>query len=112
MAFRLGLRPTFLQAPRTGARSATITREDRPALCPAGFSARAASLAEPLPNPLVHRHLMLRAFIFDIYNTLLEVRPPQVNGELRWSELCRKLPGAPVLPLREFNLKCQQLIGQ
>ncbi len=56
---------------------------------------------------------MLRAFIFDIYNTLLEVRPPSVNPELRWAELCRTLPsGSPGVSLRQFNSNCQRLIAQ
>jgi FMN phosphatase YigB (HAD superfamily) len=57
---------------------------------------------------------MLRAFIFDIYNTLLEVRPPPANPELKWAELCRSLPdGLPAgLSLRKFNETCQQLIAK
>ncbi len=56
---------------------------------------------------------MLRAFIFDIYNTLLELRPPQANPELRWPELWRSLPaGLPPLSLRDFNSRCQQIVAQ
>jgi HAD superfamily hydrolase (TIGR01509 family) len=56
---------------------------------------------------------MLRAFIFDIYSTLLEVRPPPPNAELLWSELCRGLPASsPVPSLPQFNSACQQFIAQ
>jgi FMN phosphatase YigB (HAD superfamily) len=78
--------------------------------------------------------MMIRAFVFDIYNTLLEVGPAPPDAEARWLRLCQKLRGgnpgtqagcprqglrlcqepgggAPALSLAEFDGKCREAIG-
>jgi len=55
---------------------------------------------------------MIRAFVFDIYNTLLEVGPAPLDSEARWLRLCQGPGGeSPVLSLAEFDAKCREAIG-
>jgi putative hydrolase of the HAD superfamily len=57
--------------------------------------------------------MKIRAVIFDIYNTLLEIGPPPPDAEARWMELCRGALGAkPRLDLKEFAAACQAVIAQ
>jgi FMN phosphatase YigB (HAD superfamily) len=51
----------------------------------------------------------LRAVIFDIYNTLLEVGPPPADAAEQWDRIWRDLGRPqPPLSLSEFDLKCRQ----
>ena len=55
---------------------------------------------------------MIRAFVFDIYNTLLEVGPTPPDSEARWVRLCEAALGQdPALSLAEFDAQCQEAIG-
>ena len=55
---------------------------------------------------------MIRAFVFDIYNTLLEVGPAPPDSEARWLRLCRDSGDeTPALSLAEFDARCQEAIG-
>lgn len=55
----------------------------------------------------------LRAVIFDIYGTLLEVGPPPPDAEARWESLCRELLGAPPRLSRvAFSIACQRVIAR
>jgi len=57
--------------------------------------------------------MRIRAVIFDIYNTLLEIGLPPVNPETSWIKLCRNtLGGRPRLTLREFATACQEVIAR
>jgi putative hydrolase of the HAD superfamily len=56
--------------------------------------------------------MMIRAFVFDIYNTLLEVGPAPPDSEARWLRLCQEAGGGtPALSLAEFDARCQEAIG-
>ncbi len=61
---------------------------------------------------LAHPDMMTRAFVFDIYNTLLEVGPAPSDSEARWLRLCQ-IPGRenPVISLAEFDARCREAIG-
>ena len=55
---------------------------------------------------------MIRAFVFDIYNTLLEVGPAPPDSEARWLGLCGAALGqGPALSLAEFDARCQEADG-
>jgi len=55
--------------------------------------------------------MKIRAVIFDIYNTLLEICPPLPDAESRWFELCRSALGdKPRLDLKGFADACQSVI--
>jgi FMN phosphatase YigB (HAD superfamily) len=56
--------------------------------------------------------MMIRAFVFDIYNTLLEVGPAPPDSEARWLRLWQN-PGGEnaALSLAEFDARCQEVIG-
>jgi FMN phosphatase YigB (HAD superfamily) len=50
---------------------------------------------------------MIRAIIFDVYGTLLEITPPPEDASRRWTELSRDfLPGSAPLSLAEFRAHC------
>jgi FMN phosphatase YigB (HAD superfamily) len=54
----------------------------------------------------------IRAIIFDIYGTLLEVGPPPPDADQRWERLWREGFGAlPRLPLSRFSPACEQIIA-
>lgn len=56
--------------------------------------------------------MKIRAVIFDIYKTLLEIGPPPPDSEARWKELCRGALGAkPRLDLKEFAAACEAVIA-
>jgi putative hydrolase of the HAD superfamily len=60
------------------------------------------------PSPVA-----LRAVIFDIYNTLLEVGPPPAEAEVRWALLWQaKLKREPRLSLAACTAECQQAIAR
>ena len=55
----------------------------------------------------------LRAAIFDIYGTLLEVGPPPADAEARWSALCRDLLGcAPRLSRLDFSIAANRVVAR
>jgi putative hydrolase of the HAD superfamily len=57
--------------------------------------------------------MSLRAVIFDIYGTLLELRPPPADADARWARLWRDALGRPVrLGLSEFASACERLIAR
>ncbi len=57
--------------------------------------------------------MKVRAAIFDIYNTLLEIGPPPSDAEARWVELCRSaLAGKPALDLKTFAAACDAVIAR
>jgi FMN phosphatase YigB (HAD superfamily) len=56
--------------------------------------------------------MMIRAFVFDIYNTLLELGPAPPDSEARWLRLCHNPGGEnPALSLAEFDARCQETIA-
>ena len=55
----------------------------------------------------------IRAVIFDIYGTLLEVGPPPPDADARWQRLCRDLFRAePRLSRLQFSVACSQVIAR
>ena len=57
--------------------------------------------------------MKIRAVIFDIYNTLLEIGPPTAEAETLWTELCRSaLHAKPRLDLNRFGAACQKVIAR
>lgn len=57
--------------------------------------------------------MSIRAAIFDIYNTLLEVGPPPSDAEKRWSELWRETFGTePRLRLSQFKTACDDVVAK
>jgi FMN phosphatase YigB (HAD superfamily) len=55
--------------------------------------------------------MKIRAAIFDIYGTLLEVSPPPADAEARWQALWnRQFRGQPRLGLAEFGDQCDQIV--
>ena len=57
--------------------------------------------------------MKIRAVIFDIYNTLLEIGPPTAEAETLWTELCRSaLHAKPRLNLNRFGAACQKVIAR
>ena len=55
----------------------------------------------------------IRAVIFDIYGTLLEVGPPPPDADQRWERLWREGFGTlPRLPLSRFSQACEQIIAR
>jgi FMN phosphatase YigB (HAD superfamily) len=57
--------------------------------------------------------MSLRAVIFDIYGTLLEVGPPPPDAGQRWERLWREKFGTlPRLPLSGFSPACEQIIAR
>ncbi|MBI4326006.1 MAG: HAD family hydrolase [Chloroflexi bacterium] len=57
--------------------------------------------------------MTIRAVIFDIYDTLLEVRPPPADAETRWQQLWHEMLGAPArITLQEFAARCDGQIDR
>jgi FMN phosphatase YigB (HAD superfamily) len=55
----------------------------------------------------------LRAVIFDIYTTILEVGPPPANADARWSKLFQETLGEPAPVSRtEFSVRTAQVIAR
>lgn len=55
--------------------------------------------------------MKIRAVIFDVYGTLLEVTPAPADAAERWAELCqRTFGGPPRLSPDEFAAACQRVI--
>ncbi|MBP8258597.1 MAG: HAD family hydrolase [Verrucomicrobia bacterium] len=55
----------------------------------------------------------VQAVIFDIYGTLLEVRPPPDDAPARWIALWQdRLKTAPRLTLAEFGAECDRIIAR
>jgi putative hydrolase of the HAD superfamily len=55
--------------------------------------------------------MKIRAIIFDIYGTLLEVGPPRPDAPVRWTLMWEdKLKTGPRLTLDEFGAACQEAI--
>ncbi len=66
----------------------------------------------PLSVTVPGADAMIRAFVFDIYDTLLEVGPAPPDAQARWLSSCQALePNRPALSLSEFDLKCQDAIA-
>ncbi len=56
--------------------------------------------------------MSLRAVVFDVYQTLLEVAPAPADAEPRWRRLWSLLPGAASAPtLQEFAQRCHEVIA-
>ncbi len=55
---------------------------------------------------------MIRAVIFDIYKTLLEVLPPPSDAQERWTALCEKYADRTPLSLDGFAEKTELLIQE
>jgi FMN phosphatase YigB (HAD superfamily) len=57
--------------------------------------------------------MKIRAVIFDIYKTVLEVGPPPPNAESQWQALLdMNVPGAPQIGLEEFAAACTEVIAR
>jgi FMN phosphatase YigB (HAD superfamily) len=58
-------------------------------------------------------HVNIRAVIFDIYGTLLEVGPPPPEADARWERLCRDLlHSEPHLSRLQFSVASSQVIAR
>ena len=57
--------------------------------------------------------MRIRAIIFDIYKTLIEVGPPPPDAAARWQQLWRnKLSSEPRLTLEAFSDECTRIIAR
>jgi putative hydrolase of the HAD superfamily len=57
--------------------------------------------------------MKIRAVIFDIYKTLLDVQPSRVDAEVRWAALWREtFEGTPRLDLAGFTAACKVVIAR
>lgn len=57
--------------------------------------------------------MKLRAAIFDVYGTLLEVGPPPPDADEQWTALCREfLGGPPRLELARFTAACNTIVAR
>ncbi len=60
-----------------------------------------------------HQNVKVRAVVFDVYGTLLEVGAPPADADLRWQNLfAEMLGGPPPLNRMEFSLSTRQVIAQ
>ena len=59
-----------------------------------------------------YKNLKIRAIVFDVYGTLLEVGAPAADADLQWQKLFEEMRGTP-LPLNrtEFFVRASQVIG-
>ena len=73
--------PLLAKAPRAGASQAAQAEFLRRKL-------RAENLYPLLWNS---QHMNIRAVIFDVYGTLLEVGPAAADADTRWQHLCREM---------------------
>ena len=57
--------------------------------------------------------MKIRAVIFDVYKTMLEVQPPSNDPEARWQVLARSRFGAAAgLRFAEFSARCDHIIAR
>lgn len=57
--------------------------------------------------------MIIRAVIFDVYKTLLEVGPPPAAADARWAQLWQSLLPAPArLTLGEFSAACTTIVAR
>jgi FMN phosphatase YigB (HAD superfamily) len=57
------------------------------------------------------RDMKIRAILFDIYATLVQVGPPPANADTRWKELFREVfQTAPPLARLDFSVACNRAI--
>ncbi len=57
--------------------------------------------------------MKVRAVIFDIYKTLLDVAPPPSDAEDRWNKLLQSTFGGTVrITLEKFGADCERIIGR
>jgi FMN phosphatase YigB (HAD superfamily) len=57
--------------------------------------------------------MTIRAILFDIYETLLQVSPPPEDASARWSRLWQdRLHTQPRLGLQEFGAQCDRVIAR
>ncbi len=57
--------------------------------------------------------MTIRAVIFDIYDTLLEVQPPPADAAAQWNRLWQEMLGAPTrITLRAFSAQCDHFIAR
>ena len=55
----------------------------------------------------------IRAVIFDVYSTLLEVGPPPANADALWQKLFEEMPGTPApLSRTEFAARTSQVVAR
>jgi len=60
-----------------------------------------------------HKHVKIRAAIFDIYGTLLEVSPPPKNADALWERLFESMLDTPAtLSRMEFSRRSSQVIAR
>jgi FMN phosphatase YigB (HAD superfamily) len=58
-----------------------------------------------------HRHQIIRAVIFDVYGTMLDVLPPPPDAAVRWESLWDKtFNSLPRMSLDQFSRRCAQAI--
>ena len=56
--------------------------------------------------------MSVRAVVFDVYQTLLELSPAPADTEARWRKLWATLPGVAAAPsLEQFARRCQEVIA-
>ncbi|MDD3179284.1 MAG: HAD family hydrolase [Opitutaceae bacterium] len=56
--------------------------------------------------------MKIRAVIFDLYGTLLEIGPPPADADRRWTQAWKDGPGtAPRLDLAQFDARCRQVVA-
>ncbi len=57
--------------------------------------------------------MKLRALVFDLYGTLLEISPPPADASVLWQQLWEAtLRSSPRLTLQEFTAECDQAIAR
>jgi putative hydrolase of the HAD superfamily len=62
---------------------------------------------------MVQRDMKIRAVIFDVYQTLLNVQPPALDAEGRWQQLWKETFARPApLTLLEFSHACDEIIAR
>jgi putative hydrolase of the HAD superfamily len=62
---------------------------------------------------MVNTHIAIRAVVFDVYGTLLEVGPPPPDADARWETVFREtLRVQPPMPRTEFVAVCTKIISE